>query len=494
MSGSTDPQETLPIRPGEILASKYRVEEQLGIGGMGIVVAATHMQLGKRVAIKVMLPSALAIPSAIERFEREARTLVRLRGEHVAQVVDVGTLPNGALYLVMDLLQGADLATVLDACRRLSIEDSVDYVLQASEAVAEAHGMGIIHRDLKPRNLFLTQRMDRSPLVKVLDFGISKWAPQSGDDHSLTRTNDVVGSPNYMSPEQIKSAKDVDERTDIWSLGVILFELISGRVPFLADGLPQLCAMVLQDSPPRLSELRPEVPEELSNVVARCLEKNPRERFASVAEFVNALEPFAPERSRAVIQAVRMISSPPPAPTPLSGSSPSGARVHVSSSTSMSWADTAFASHRVRIFSGVALALLVVAGVFITWGTTSRWHSETPAAQPPVSVDTTSGTLGPGAALTMSDTERAASPGGDSGLAFVDSGPRGSALDRPLPRAGVKPSARGSSPSRSPAPSEPPRGPSALPAAAPAPSATPPTREQPTQAHPEEMLTPGDRK
>jgi serine/threonine-protein kinase len=290
----TDSSESLPVARGQILADKYRVDEALGAGGMGFVVAATHLQLGKRVAIKMMLPSALVIPLAVERFEREARAAVQLRGEHVAQVLDVGKLPDGVPYLVLEFLDGADLGTVLESRGALTVDDAVDFVLQACEGVAEAHAAGIVHRDLKPRNLFLTHRVDGSALIKVLDFGISKWAKTSPEDYGLTRTGDVVGSPNYMSPEQIKSAKNVDARTDIWSLGVILFELLSGRVPFVATSLPQLCAMVLQDPAPPLSTLSSGIPARLSQVVGKCLEKDPDKRFASVFALSEALAPFAP--------------------------------------------------------------------------------------------------------------------------------------------------------------------------------------------------------
>ncbi|HVH41882.1 MAG TPA: protein kinase [Labilithrix sp.] len=387
----TDLSDTSPVKEGDIVADKFRIERRLGIGGMGVVYAATHIHLGKRVAIKTMLSNALGIPMAVERFEREARATVQLRGDHIAQVLDVGKLPSGIPYLVMELLDGDDLGTIVDSKGALPIEDAVDFVIQACEAVAEAHTQGIVHRDLKPRNLFLTRHLDGTPLVKVLDFGISKWA-QGTEDHSLTRTSDIVGSPNYMSPEQIKSAKDVDARTDIWSLGVILHELIAGRVPFLATGVPQLCAMVLQDAPPSLVELRPDTPISLANTVTRCLEKDRADRFQTVGELVRALEPHAPQRSRVSIDRVRLIARPsssqglPPSSTSAAKNS---ARVHVSNGTSVSWADTVVAGVNRKwtpslvVVVGIAAAI-GIGGLFALRGAT-REHAGlvmTPTPEP----------------------------------------------------------------------------------------------------------------
>ena len=289
-------EEALPLAPGEVLADKYRIERVLGRGGMGFVVAARNINLGKRVAIKMMLPAAMGVPLAIERFEREARAAVQLKSEHVAEVLDIGKLTTGEPYIVMELLEGSDFEALLASERWLAVEDAADYMLQACEAVAEAHALGIVHRDLKPKNMFLSHRLDGTPVVKVLDFGISKWTIADSDSHSLTRTSDVFGSPNYMSPEQIRSARDVDGRTDIWSLGVMLFEMLTGRVPFVAETLPQLCALVLEVQPPSVAELRADVPEGLVAIVARCLEKAPAARIQSVRDLAQALEPFGRPR------------------------------------------------------------------------------------------------------------------------------------------------------------------------------------------------------
>jgi len=373
MSSPSLAQVTPPVLPGEVLADKYRVERVLGAGGMGFVVAARNVHLGKRVAIKMMLPSAAGVEKAVERFEREARAAAQLKSEHVAEVLDIGRLATGEPYIVMELLEGTDFEAVLRREERLEVEDAVEYVLQACEAVAEAHALGVVHRDLKPKNLFLSHRIDGTPVVKVLDFGISKWASTDADSHSLTSTNDVFGSPNYMSPEQIRSARDVDARTDIWSLGVILFELLTGRVPFVAESLPQLCALVLETPAPSVARLRPDVPEGLDAIVARCMERNRERRFPNVEALVAALGPFGPPRHQHRPSGARAVSVDGPTVfAPAAGSGPVGApaagssagRAHVVSyDTSASWVKTPVPGSKRgwRIARWAALPLVVAA-------------------------------------------------------------------------------------------------------------------------------------
>jgi serine/threonine-protein kinase len=263
------------VQPGQILLGKFRIERVLGMGGMGVVVAATHVTLQERVAIKFLLPQALSNGEAVARFLREARAAVRIKSEHVARVTDVGQLETGAPYMIMEYLDGADLGSIVQRQGALPIEESVEYVLQACEALAEAHALGIVHRDLKPANLFLVRRADGSPSVKVLDFGISKTTGLgSSSDLGMTKTQAVMGSPLYMSPEQMVSARDVDARTDIWALGTILYELLTGKVPFEANTITQLCAMILQQDAPPLRNCRPDAPEALQDIIARSLQKD----------------------------------------------------------------------------------------------------------------------------------------------------------------------------------------------------------------------------
>jgi serine/threonine-protein kinase len=281
-----------------VLAGKYRIERVLGAGGMGVVAAAYHLQLDQRIAIKFLLPEALNNPEAVARFSREARAAVKIRSEHVARVTDVGTLESGAPYMVMEFLEGIDLSEWVRLHGPLPIAQAAEFIVQACEAIAEAHSLGIIHRDLKPANLFVIRRADGTDSVKVLDFGISKLtnAASSGPDIAMTRTHTMMGSPLYMSPEQMASSRDVDAATDIWAIGATLFELLTGRAPFIADSIPQLCAMILQEPAPALRQFRPDAPEALQTVVARCLEKDRSRRYTNVAQLAHDLVAFGPER------------------------------------------------------------------------------------------------------------------------------------------------------------------------------------------------------
>src|SRR5260370_6074652 len=260
-----------PVSPGDTLAGRYRVERIIGIGGMGVVVAARHLELDHLVAIKFLLPKVAENRDIVGRFTREARAAVRIQNDHVARVTDVGTLESGAPYMVMEYLDGTDLEDFTRQSGPLSIEEAIDFLLQACEAIAEAHGLGIVHRDLQPGNLFLVKRPDGSRIVKVLDFGISKI---TGGNNSVAPTTAMLGSPPYMSPEQLTTPRDVDLRTDIWSLGIILYRLLTGRVPFDAETIVQLCSMIMHGDPPPIREARAPVPPGLEAIIANFLHKD----------------------------------------------------------------------------------------------------------------------------------------------------------------------------------------------------------------------------
>jgi eukaryotic-like serine/threonine-protein kinase len=295
-----------PVHPGDILAGKYRVDRVLGKGNMGVVVAATHVDLGQRVALKFMLSGQGQSREHRERFLREARAAVRLRSQHVARVIDVGTLENDAPYIVMEFLEGGDLAAVLKEQGPLSFADAVEYVLQTCEAAGEAHAAGIVHRDLKPANLFLTVDVGGAPCIKVLDFGISKVAGTE-----LTLTDQALGSPMYMSPEQMNSSKHIDARSDVWSLGTILYKLVAGQAPYQADTVEQLCMRVLLGQPTPLAEFRSDAPPGLEAVILRCLQRDRDQRMRNVAELAAALAPYAPARARAYPERVaRALGAP----------------------------------------------------------------------------------------------------------------------------------------------------------------------------------------
>jgi len=291
--------------PGYVVAGKYRVDRVLGEGGMGVVVAATHTQLDQKVALKFLLPELLSQTEVVQRFMREARAAVKIQSEHVARVLDVGA-HDGAPYMVMEYLEGSDLSQLLETRGALPPEEAVGYVIEACEAIAEAHALGIIHRDLKPANMFLAARPGGRPMVKVLDFGISK-APSTGIEAQMTRTSSTMGSPAYMSPEQMASASSVDARSDIWSLGVVLYEMLVTKLPFVADTMPGLVVAILQNTPAPIEAARDDIPPGLSAVIARCLEKTPKNRFANVAELARALLPFGPPRSEQSIERIEHV-------------------------------------------------------------------------------------------------------------------------------------------------------------------------------------------
>jgi serine/threonine-protein kinase len=283
--GST---EVPPPTLGDVVGGRYRLTGALGEGGMGLVFEAEHLRLRQKVAIKFLRGDVLCMADAVERFEREARVCCRLRGPHVAHVLDVDTDDQGRPYMVMELLRGRDLEAELRARGALPVHEAVDWILQACAAVGEAHAAGIVHRDLKPSNLFLAEETG-TRVLKVLDFGISK---AGRDEPSVTSAAVTVGTPLYMSPEQVRSSRDVDGRADIWSLGVILFELVAGAPPFLGTTTAAIAAIVA-DATPSLRRSRPEVPEDLELAVATALAKSPEDRFPTAEAFSAALAPFA---------------------------------------------------------------------------------------------------------------------------------------------------------------------------------------------------------
>ena len=289
------------VPAGTTIGGRFRIDHLLGAGGMGIVVAATHLELGHRVAIKLLQDEVAASPMAVERFLREARAVVQLRTEHVCRVMDVGRLDTGAPYIVMELLDGSDLGRVIGK-QPLPAATAVEYVLQAAVALAEAHAAGIVHRDLKPANLFVTRRPDGSALIKVLDFGIAKALTETGV--LLTHSHSVLGSPGYISPEQLHSSRDVDVRTDIWALGVTLYQLITARLPFYRENATEMAVRIATDEPDPI-----DVDPALRAAVLRCLAKDPGDRYPDVAALAADLVPFggpaAPGLAASVRQVVR---------------------------------------------------------------------------------------------------------------------------------------------------------------------------------------------
>lgn len=282
---------SLPVRVGDTIAGKYQVERVLGTGSMGVVVAAMHVDLHELRAIKLMLPGPLADAEAVGRFLREARAAARLKSDHVARIHDIGRLETGSPFIVLELLEGTDLEALLERESSVSVERAARYVAQACDAVGEAHTLGIVHRDLKPENLFLTTGPRGEERVKVLDFGIAKITePDSAV--KMTQMSSVFGTPLYMSPEQMRAARNADARSDVWALGVILYSLCTGRAPFLGSTITEVCSAVCTDVPIKPRDLRPEIPPELEAVMLQCLEKEPAARFANANELGAALSAF----------------------------------------------------------------------------------------------------------------------------------------------------------------------------------------------------------
>jgi serine/threonine protein kinase len=300
LSPLSDKPIELPFSPGEIIGGKYEVGDLIGAGGMGYVIAAKHVDLGESVALKFLRHEALAHEELVMRFATEARAAVRIKSEYVARVFDVGSLPGGVPFIVMEHLVGKDLCQFLHEQGQLPVRLAVEYVMQVCEALASAHSVGIVHRDVKPENLFLTDRAQGMNIVKVLDFGISKVALTGSafDRQPMARTMMPMGSPVYMSPEQIRASDEIDARTDIWSLGCVLYELLTGVPAFDAPSLTQLSATILEKDPVPMTSLAPDVPPELEAIVLKCLEKNREARFRNIAELAIALYPFGPRRAR----------------------------------------------------------------------------------------------------------------------------------------------------------------------------------------------------
>lgn len=357
---------------------RFQVQAELGSGGQAIVVAAYHRELDERVALKFMLPEVAESTAAVARFRREARAAAKIKNEHVVRIFDVCVTESGLPYIVMEHLKGHDLEHCLQAADKHQLEVGValDFILQASEALAEGHRFGIVHRDLKPANLFCVDRDDGSPMIKVLDFGISKINPLAGDVERTDRY-EILGSPRYMSPEQIDASRDVDLRTDIWSLGVILYEALTGRAPFVSEIVAELWHLVRTATPLPLTALRADLPPTLNGVVMKCLEKERSRRYCNLGELADALYYIAPPRCRRSIERIRHMAGTPS----LHSTAPA-----VSADSTLQAVPTSRRSSRPRtVIVGLGLVATALAGLAAT-----RFAVTPSAPTTPVASQTTS--------------------------------------------------------------------------------------------------------
>lgn len=375
-----------PIAEGETIAGKYVVGQTLAAGGMGVVCEGRHATLDQRVAIKFLLPDVTRHPEAVERFVREAKAAAKIDSDHVVRVLDVGS-QGDVPYLVMEFLEGIDLEGYIELKGKLAPEVAIDFLCQALEGLALAHEAGIVHRDLKPSNLFLASRGKSRPRVKVLDFGISKVMPAGQADPSLTSTKSLLGSPGYMSPEQVRSSKNVDTRSDVWSMGVILWEMLSGEKAYDGETLGDIFAKIREEPLPAIRRLRPDVSPELEAVVSRCLERDRDRRFADAGSLLEALRelrsPSSEVLSAPVSEAIAARTALGEAATVATDVPDRADRP--ASRTHASWATGDAASSSKRTLVGVVGAVVVVGAIggwLATRGGTDAKGSAANDAQP----------------------------------------------------------------------------------------------------------------
>ncbi len=286
----------MPDADAVVVGDKYRVLRPIGRGGMGAVFEAEHALTGRRVAVKVLLPQFAENEVLAKRFVNEARAAARIQDPHVVEVVDLGRTPAGELYIVLEYLDGRELKAAIREEAPFPAERACHVAAQVAALMGKAHALGIVHRDLKPANVFLLTRDRDADYAKVLDFGIAKLRPaeaQEGEHTQLTRTHDVVGTPLYMAPEQLKGSREVDARADVYSMGVMLYQMLSARLPFTGESMADIFLKVMTESPTPLAALRPDLPADLAAVVARCLDRDPARRFADGAALAEALAPWA---------------------------------------------------------------------------------------------------------------------------------------------------------------------------------------------------------
>jgi serine/threonine-protein kinase len=411
------------IAPGTLIAKKYRLERVIGEGGMGVVVAARHVDLGRRVAVKLVRKDAMA--GSIDRLLREARAAAGIESDHVARVLDVGRTKEGDPYLVMEHLDGHDLHAVRTSTT--PVANAVSWILQACEGLAAAHARGIVHRDLKPGNLFLARLPDGREIVKLLDFGLAKSI--TSDDGRITATGAILGSPSYMSPEQL-SGQGLDARSDVWSLGVTLYELLTRELPFPESTTPKICAAVLSQAPVPIATRRDDVPEDLARVVLACLEKDPANRPRDVADLAARLEPFCEGAAGVAARVARTLERGGAEPA-LAAFDPHESPTHLVSAVDPPVRARNTATIAIAAVVAVGLGITVLAFALRTKDTAARPSPPitTSTSEPLTSAIVEAGAPIPIATVTISTPRPRPKPHGPSNV-----GPKSSASANPLER------------------------------------------------------------
>lgn len=280
----------MSLNPGQVIDEKYQILRLLGTGGMGAVYEGENTRIKRRVAIKVLHASVSSAADNVARFEREAQAAGRIGSEHICEVLDLGVLADGSRYMVMEYLDGETLSQRIKKNGRLTPAQSIPLMAQVLDALGAAHAAGIVHRDLKPDNIFiLPSKAGRTDFIKILDFGVSKFSQISGEEFNVTRAGAVVGTPYYMSPEQARGMAQVDARSDIYALGVVLYQATTGQVPFRAETFNELLFKIALELPPPPQQFVPDLDPEFSGIIQRAMAREQAHRFQSCGEFKDAL-------------------------------------------------------------------------------------------------------------------------------------------------------------------------------------------------------------
>jgi len=273
------------LKPGTVIADRYSVVRLIGEGGMGVVYEARHTSIGRRVALKVVHKEYSSNAVAIERFQQEAKVAATIGHINICEVMDFGVTDDGLAYIVMEYLEGESLATILGRERRLPVDVAMSILMQIMDALEEVHAKGILHRDLKPENVFITNIKGHGAVVKILDFGISKVMKPGSDSMRLTQTGAMVGTPYYMSPEHVRAKGDIDQRTDLYACGVILYEMVTGEVPFKGESYSQIIAAILEDPPPDPTRLTPGLSQAVVDFIQWGMQRDREKRPQTAAEY-----------------------------------------------------------------------------------------------------------------------------------------------------------------------------------------------------------------